>query len=143
MVKAEIDTINIRIGEQFKLKISIDETQNVIIPKLKLKGLEVIDLSQLGYPHRLQTWISGNPSPSPAWVPKPHRTNLFPRFARTPFFVVSALRADCLPRLHLDLHNNDPTNNHCPKNYCLGSTRRFHIYIYIYIYTYRLYIFVY
>ena len=43
MVKAEIDTTNIRIGEQFKLKISIDETQNVIIPKLKLKGLEVID----------------------------------------------------------------------------------------------------
>lgn len=43
MVKAEIDTTNIRIGEQFKLKISVGETQNVIIPKLKLKGLEVID----------------------------------------------------------------------------------------------------
>ena len=43
MVKAEIDTTNIRIGEQFKLKISVDETQNVIIPKLKLKGLELID----------------------------------------------------------------------------------------------------
>jgi len=43
MVKAEIDTINIRIGEQFNLKISVDETQNVIIPKLHLKGLEVID----------------------------------------------------------------------------------------------------
>ena len=43
MVKAEIDTTNIRIGEQFKLKISVDETQNVIIPKLKIKGLELID----------------------------------------------------------------------------------------------------
>jgi hypothetical protein len=43
MVKAEIDTINIRIGEQFNLKISVDETQNVIIPKLQLKGLEIID----------------------------------------------------------------------------------------------------
>ena len=43
MVKAEIDTTNIRIGEQFNLKISVDETQNVIIPKLQLKGLEIID----------------------------------------------------------------------------------------------------
>lgn len=43
IVKAEIDTINIRIGEQFNLKISVDETQNVIIPKLQLKGLEIID----------------------------------------------------------------------------------------------------
>ena len=37
MVKAEIDTTNIRIGEQFNLKISVDETQNVILPKLQLK----------------------------------------------------------------------------------------------------------
>jgi hypothetical protein len=43
MVKAEIDTTNIRIGEQFQLKISVAETQNVIIPKIQLKGLEVID----------------------------------------------------------------------------------------------------
>jgi hypothetical protein len=43
MVNAEIDTTYIRIGEQFQLKISVDETQNVIIPKLQLKGLEVID----------------------------------------------------------------------------------------------------
>ncbi|RSC95231.1 hypothetical protein [Tenacibaculum singaporense] len=43
-VKAEIDTANIRIGEQFQYKISVDETENVIIPKLEnLKGLEVID----------------------------------------------------------------------------------------------------
>ena len=43
-VKAEIDTTNIRIGEQFQYKISVDETENVIIPKLEnLKGLEIID----------------------------------------------------------------------------------------------------
>ncbi|MEE4000199.1 hypothetical protein V1T75_07605 [Tenacibaculum sp. FZY0031] len=43
-VKAEIDTTNIRIGEQFQYKITVDETENVIIPKLNnLKGLEVID----------------------------------------------------------------------------------------------------
>ncbi len=45
MVKIEIDTTNIRIGEQFNLKISVDETQNVIIPKLQLKGLEIVDSS--------------------------------------------------------------------------------------------------
>jgi hypothetical protein len=43
MVKAEIDTTNIRIGEQFQLKISVHETQNVIIPKMQLKGLELVD----------------------------------------------------------------------------------------------------
>ncbi|CAM1351606.1 hypothetical protein [Tenacibaculum crassostreae] len=43
-VKAEIDTTNIRIGEQFQYKISVNVTENVIIPKLEnLKGLEVID----------------------------------------------------------------------------------------------------
>lgn len=42
-VSAEIDTTNIRIGEQFGYKISVDGTENVIIPKLeKMKGLEVI-----------------------------------------------------------------------------------------------------
>ena len=43
MVKAEIDTTNIRIGEQFNLKITVDEIQNVIIPKLHLNGLEIVD----------------------------------------------------------------------------------------------------
>lgn len=43
MVKAEIDTTSIRIGEQFIYKISVDGTENVIIPKLTLKGLEVVD----------------------------------------------------------------------------------------------------
>ena len=47
MVKVEIDTTNIRIGEQFQLKISVDETKNVIIPKLRLKGLEVIDSTKI------------------------------------------------------------------------------------------------
>ena len=47
MVKAEIDTTNIRIGEQFNLKISINETQNVILPKLEIKGLEVIDSTKI------------------------------------------------------------------------------------------------
>lgn len=47
MVKAEIDTTNIRIGEQFNLKISINETENVILPKLQLKGLEVIDSTKI------------------------------------------------------------------------------------------------
>ena len=47
MVKAEIDTTNIRIGEQFNLKISVDETQNVILPKLQLQGLEIIDSTKV------------------------------------------------------------------------------------------------
>ncbi|WP_299059033.1 BatD family protein [uncultured Polaribacter sp.] len=47
MVKAAIDTTNIRIGEQFTLKISVDETQNVILPKLQLQGLEIIDSTKV------------------------------------------------------------------------------------------------
>nr|WP_240561383.1 hypothetical protein [Tenacibaculum aquimarinum] len=46
-VKVEIDTANIRIGEQFQYKISINETENVIIPKLALKGLEVVDSTKI------------------------------------------------------------------------------------------------
>lgn len=43
-IHVEVDTTNIRIGEQFKYKISVDATENVIIPKLNnLKGLEVVD----------------------------------------------------------------------------------------------------
>ena len=43
-IHVEVDTTNIRIGEQFQYKISVDETENVIIPKLNnLKGLEVVD----------------------------------------------------------------------------------------------------
>ncbi|MCT4698504.1 hypothetical protein [Tenacibaculum haliotis] len=43
-IKVEIDTTNIRIGEQFQYKISVAETENVILPKLEnLKGLEIID----------------------------------------------------------------------------------------------------
>lgn len=43
-VEAVIDTTKIRIGEQFLYKISVDETENVILPKLEnLKGLEIVD----------------------------------------------------------------------------------------------------
>jgi hypothetical protein len=47
MVKVQIETSNIRIGEQFNLKISVNETENVILPKLELKGLEVIDSAKI------------------------------------------------------------------------------------------------
>ena len=47
MVKTQIETSNIRIGEQFNLKISVNETENVILPKLELKGLEVIDSAKI------------------------------------------------------------------------------------------------
>jgi len=44
VVKAEIDTTNIRIGEQFEFKITVNDTANVIIPKLEnITGLEVIE----------------------------------------------------------------------------------------------------
>ena len=43
-VRAEVDTMNIRIGEQFQYKITIGDTANVIIPRLNnLKGLEIVD----------------------------------------------------------------------------------------------------
>lgn len=43
-VRAEVDTMNIRIGEQFQYKITIGDTANVIIPKLNnIKGLEIVD----------------------------------------------------------------------------------------------------
>ncbi|WP_369048142.1 hypothetical protein [Tenacibaculum sp. UWU-22] len=48
LVKAEIDTTHIRIGEQFQYKISVAETNNVIIPKLEnLKGFEVVSESKI------------------------------------------------------------------------------------------------
>lgn len=44
VVKAEIDTTSIRIGEQFEFKITVNDTADVIIPKLEnLIGLEIID----------------------------------------------------------------------------------------------------
>lgn len=43
-IQVEVNTNSIRIGEQFQYKISVNETENVIIPKLdNLKGLEIID----------------------------------------------------------------------------------------------------
>ena len=48
IVKAEIDVNKIRIGEQFQYKLTINETENVIIPKFEnLKGLEVLDSLKL------------------------------------------------------------------------------------------------
>jgi len=46
-VKAQVETSNIRIGEQFNLRISVNETENVILPKLELKGLEIIDSAKV------------------------------------------------------------------------------------------------
>jgi hypothetical protein len=44
VVTAEIDTTNIRIGEQFEYKITVRDTANVIIPKLeKLVGVEIVE----------------------------------------------------------------------------------------------------
>ena len=47
MVKAQVETSNIRIGEQFNLRISVNEVNNVILPKLELKGLEIIDSAKV------------------------------------------------------------------------------------------------
>ena len=47
MVKAQIETSQIRIGEQFSLRISVNETNDVILPKLELKGLEAIDSARI------------------------------------------------------------------------------------------------
>lgn len=47
MVDSQVETSRIRIGEQFQLRISVNETQNVILPKLELKGLEIIDSSKV------------------------------------------------------------------------------------------------
>lgn len=42
-VNSQVETSSIRIGEQFQFKISVNGTENVILPKLILKGLEIID----------------------------------------------------------------------------------------------------
>ena len=48
VVKAQIDTTNIRIGEQFEFKITINEIANVIVPKLEqISGLEVVEEHKL------------------------------------------------------------------------------------------------
>ena len=46
-VKANIETSQIRIGEQFSYRISVNETENVILPKLELQGLEIIDSAKV------------------------------------------------------------------------------------------------
>ena len=47
IVKAQIETSNIRIGEQFNYRITVKDVENVILPKLQLKGLEVIDSAKV------------------------------------------------------------------------------------------------
>lgn len=43
-ISMEIDTTNIRIGEQMQLKISVAQTNNVIFPKLKLDSLGKVEV---------------------------------------------------------------------------------------------------
>lgn len=44
VVSAQIDTTNIRIGEQFEFQIRVRDTANVIIPKLEdINGIEIIE----------------------------------------------------------------------------------------------------
>lgn len=47
LIETEVDTTNIRIGEQFQYKISVNTINDVIIPKLSLNGLEVIDSTKI------------------------------------------------------------------------------------------------
>lgn len=46
-VNAKVETSNIKIGEQFKYEISVNEIDNVILPKLELTGLEIIDSAKI------------------------------------------------------------------------------------------------
>ncbi|NVJ88085.1 MAG: hypothetical protein HWD82_01400 [Flavobacteriaceae bacterium] len=46
-VKAQVETSQIRIGEQFSYRISVNEVNNVILPKLQLQGLEIIDSAKV------------------------------------------------------------------------------------------------
>jgi hypothetical protein len=47
IVKAQVETSNIRIGEQFSYKLTVKDVDKVILPKLELKGLEVVDSSKI------------------------------------------------------------------------------------------------
>lgn len=47
VVNSQVETSSIRIGEQFQFKISVNGTENVILPKLILKGLEIIDSAKV------------------------------------------------------------------------------------------------
>ena len=47
VVNSQVETSSIRIGEQFQFKISVNGTENVILPKMVLKGLEVIDSAKV------------------------------------------------------------------------------------------------
>lgn len=47
VVNSQVETSSIRIGEQFQFKISVNGTENVILPKMVLKGLEIIDSAKV------------------------------------------------------------------------------------------------
>lgn len=47
IVKAQVETSNIRIGEQLTYQITVKDVDKVILPKLELKGLEVVDSSKV------------------------------------------------------------------------------------------------
>ena len=47
VVNSQVETSSIRIGEQFQIKISVNGTENVILPKMVLKGLEIIDSAKV------------------------------------------------------------------------------------------------
>lgn len=47
IVKAQVETSNIRIGEQFTYKLTVKDVDKVILPKLELKGLEVVDSAKI------------------------------------------------------------------------------------------------
>ena len=47
-VKVDVDTTQIRIGEQFTYKLTVSDTANVILPTLdNLKGLEIVDSTKI------------------------------------------------------------------------------------------------
>ena len=47
VVNSQVETSSIRIGEQFQFKISVNGNENVILPKMVLKGLEIIDSAKV------------------------------------------------------------------------------------------------
>ena len=52
-ITVETNTSDIRIGEQFQYTISVDETENVKLPKLNnLKGLEIVDTLKIDTIHK-------------------------------------------------------------------------------------------
>ena len=46
-IQAEVDTANIKIGEHFQYKLTVGETENVVLPGLQLNSLEIIDSTKV------------------------------------------------------------------------------------------------